>query len=147
MSNSNNYEDKQSKNESMDKRSTNGKRSSKRTRKNRVGGGTPRGNSGRTSDSTKRDYRDNLCNDPRWYIPTDQNLADVATFSFNHPAGYRNGNHRYYTPYTDNSSFFSKNRTETVPGVASLVLMPTIGMALDQTDAVNIAAVNMYGAS
>lgn len=114
--------------------------------KKRVGGGTPRDGGKYTSTNDSSDYRDNQCNDPAWYIPTDQNLSDVATFSFNHPAGYRSGAHSRYVNASQTTGFYSVDTKETVPGVASLRLMPTIGTSSDETSAVNIAAMNMYSA-
>lgn len=119
-------------------------RSGKNSKK-RVSGGTPRNGGKRSSSRNTRDYRDNICNDPRWYIPTDQNLKDVATFSFNHPAGYRNGEFARYTTET-NGAFYTNDRSKTVPGIATLTLIPAVGTSYDETSAVNIAAMNMYSA-
>lgn len=117
----------------------------KRNSKKRVSGGTPRNGSKRPGSRDSRDYRDNMCNDPRWYIPTDQNLKDVATFSFNHPAGYRNGEFTRYTSETV-GNFYTNDRSQTIPGIATLTLIPTVGTSSDETSAVNISAMNMYSA-
>lgn len=91
-----------------------------------------------TSDAEAKAYAArNTCNDPEWYVPTDRNLADVASFSYNTILGQSTGNSGVYTPTGNGFGNY-------VPGIASFRLIPTIGFATDETSPVNIAAINLY---
>lgn len=78
-------------------------------------------------------------NDPSWYVPTDQNIKDVASFSMNYPLGGEvsdlqcgEGNKN---KITEGYAF---------PGIMTLELVPTVGVSQDQTSAVNLAANSIY---
>lgn len=87
----------------------------------------------------------NNCNDPNWYIPSDQVLSDVASISYNNPLGIKTGNAGAYNMYYGNIAPDS-TAGDRVPGVASIELLPTVGYTADETSAVNIAAMNLYSA-
>lgn len=109
-------------------------------------GSSRKSNKSWNSDREAREYAaSNTCNDPSWYVPTDQTLVDVASISYNNPLGLKTGNEGKYTMYynTGTSKYTIANR---VPGVASIELIPTIGSAIDETSPVNIAAMNIYSA-
>lgn len=77
-------------------------------------------------------------NDPRWYVPTDQNLKDVANFSFNNPLGLLNVETAYQT---SDALGYSPNR---VPGVMSMWLAPTLGVSTNKASSLNVAAQAIY---
>lgn len=101
----------------------------------------------RSKSNSKRNTAsiDHKFNDPKWYVPNDQLVKDVASFSFNTPIGVSNGNRDGYQKYTL-TPFPASYTGDRVSGVASLVLTPTVGIATAQTSALNIAATNLYAA-
>lgn len=124
----------------------NRKNSSKRVSR-RYDNPNPRNNGNSNFDNVSNSSRDTACNDPSWYIPTDQNLKDVASFSYNFPAGRDNGRFENLTQVEDSTLIWYKVRhANFVPGIASLKLIPAVGEAIDETSSVNIAAINMYSA-
>lgn len=77
-------------------------------------------------------------NDPKWYVPTDQNLRDVANFSFNNPLGLPNVETAYPT---SSGAVYDPNR---VPGVMSFWLAPTLGVSTNNSSAINVASQAIY---
>lgn len=78
-------------------------------------------------------------NDASWYVPTEQLLKDVASFTYYDPLGN----------LIDLSS--SKDTTNTattfrqaLPGVTAIYFRPTPGISVDANSAVNVAATNMW---
>ena len=76
-------------------------------------------------------------NDPAWYSVNEQLLRDSASFPYSWPVGNR---------LTQVIQDGSKSRTtqQSVPGVLSLYLSPTIGWADSSESPVNVASRNIY---
>lgn len=75
-------------------------------------------------------------NDPSWYAKDAQLLKDTASFPFSIPAGNP-------VNITSTDEHFH-GLDYVVPGVMALYMKPCIGRAVDGTDAINIAARNIY---
>lgn len=129
MSNENKIDNsKKVENPTSKKNNSRGKRNSKRAGKNSpvtAGANTP-----------NTSYKGP--NDPRWYVPTDQNLKDVANFSFNNPLGLPNVSTAYKA---SSNAVYDPNR---VPGVMSVWLAPTLGVSKSKSSAINVAAQAIY---
>lgn len=116
--------------------SSKGKNSSKNGNRNR----RPSRNKA-FSDVESTEYAaENKCNDSSWYIPTDQNVKDVANFSYNTILGYDTNNANIYT-----IDSIESQTERVIPGIATYFMLPTVGISTDETSAMNIAAVDLYG--
>lgn len=94
--------------------------------------------------STKKfcdDQITDIHNAPQWYFKDERLLADVASFSFNHPLGTRLHFNNYHVPTTTIQNY---NGLSTIPGVMSIRLGLTPGIATDAQSPVNLAATNIY---
>lgn len=84
-------------------------------------------------------------NDPQWYFKQSQVLQDVASFSFAHPLGSRiNYTDILKLNNTDSIKMYYSAWLGTIPGLMSLTIAPTPGVAVDSQSPVNIAATNVY---
>lgn len=81
----------------------------------------------------RRDYHASSANDPMWYAQNAQLLSDYASLPFGAPLGL-----------TMDASLNLGDRPTALPGVMALYYEPTIGIAQNETDAVTIAARNIY---
>lgn len=79
-------------------------------------------------------------NDPQWYFKDSQILADVASFSFNKPLGSR----LYINRQLSNPQSVNSVALETVPGLMTMHIAPSIGVSRDAQSPANLAAVNVY---
>lgn len=94
-------------------------------------------------EAAKRYAEGNNCNDPSWYVPTDQNISDVANYSLNNILG---------TDYKLDSTYRKSQAVSAtagygytaVPGVYSIMLCPSVGVSQDPGSAVNMAATDLY---
>lgn len=73
------------------------------------------------------------CNDPAWYASDPQLLRDAAQIPFNWNLGNSFSLHNDYD-----------NKELVVPGICSIVLQPSIGVAENATSPVNVAAQAIY---
>lgn len=80
-------------------------------------------------------------NDPSWYLVNGQLAKDVANFSFNNALGDAISIHpgRVY----DMSTTLATN-TYRLPGIASVLVGPSVGPSLNETSPINVAAKNIY---
>nr|DAL51049.1 MAG TPA_asm: capsid [Bacteriophage sp.] len=86
----------------------------------------------RLGDSTK-------CapNDPAWYAANSSLLRDSGSFSFNNPIGNR-------ITLVPTGSGAIPAKTMSIPGVYAIKTAPSIGISVDNSSPVNIAARNIY---
>lgn len=89
----------------------------------------------RTED--KRDFK-GKDNDPSWYLVNGQLAKDVASFSFNNATGDR----MVFSPQGLVSTV--PNMYYRMPGIASILSGPTIGVSVDATSPINVASRNIY---
>lgn len=82
-------------------------------------------------------------NDPQWYFKNAQILKDVASFSFSKPLGTRTG---FYDTVAEVPGVTNNQHALTIsaPGLLSIGIGPTIGIAEDSQSPVNLAATNVY---
>lgn len=80
------------------------------------------------------------CNDPSWYIREGQLAKDVASFSFNNALG------NVVTLDADNSGGDRPiaGLDYTVPGIMRIHTMPAVGVSVNGSSPINIAAKNLY---
>lgn len=78
-------------------------------------------------------------NDPSWYLVNGQLAKDVASFSFNNATGDR----MTFSPQAFGGSMLP-NAYFRMPGIASVLTGPTIGVSVDGTSPINIAAKDIY---
>lgn len=96
----------------------------------------PRGGFSNKEDRTSTDKTDDkrTCyNDPKWYISDGQLAKDVASISFNTALGSS------FTLSSDNL-----DSKWTIPGIMSIMTMPTGGASMDENSPINIAARKVY---
>lgn len=72
-------------------------------------------------------------NDPNWYIPDGQLAKDVASISFNQPLG---------APFTLSSVNYDSKWT--LPGIMTILTMPTGGASTNPNSPINVAARKVY---
>lgn len=78
-------------------------------------------------------------NDPAWYSVNEQLLRDSASFPYSWPVG-----NRLTQIVQDDESSKSNVVEQSIPGVLSLYLSPTIGWADSSESPVNVASRNIY---
>lgn len=78
-------------------------------------------------------------NDASWYLVNGQLAKDVASFSFNNATGDR-------MVFAPNELYGSglPNSYYRMPGIATLLTGPTIGVSVDATSPINVASRNIY---
>lgn len=86
-------------------------------------------------------------NDPQWYFKDEQVLRDVASFSFSTPLGAPIDWKKYYTtpPSSAVVPINFSAAMNSVPGLMSLELGLSVGVANNAQDPINLAATNFYG--
>lgn len=94
--------------------------------------------SSRNSTSSNTSYGGSMCNDPSWYIPTDQNINDVASFSYSMPVGATLPMGKEF------SGISSSAAVKRAAGVMVFDMIPTVGLSVDQYSPLNAAANNIY---
>lgn len=77
-------------------------------------------------------------NDPSWYLVNGQLAKDVASFSFNNATGDR----MVFAP--NDVVALTPNAYYRMPGIASVLTGPTIGVSVDATSPINVASRNIY---
>jgi len=89
--------------------------------------------------SVKYDATTSKDNDASWYLVNGQLAKDVASFSFNNATGDR-------MVFAPNELYGSglPNAYFRMPGIASLLTGPTIGVSVDATSPINVASRNIY---
>lgn len=80
-------------------------------------------------------------NDPQWYFKDKRILEDTASYSFNQPLGTRLHFNQYHLPTGLDTN---KIGASAVPGLMTVRLALTPGIAVSAEDPVNIAATNVY---
>lgn len=78
-------------------------------------------------------------NDPAWYISRDQLAKDVASLSFNNALGAP-----ITIDFDQDGQTSASNFTLNIPGIMTIITVPTMGAASDGAAAINIAAKNIY---
>lgn len=91
-------------------------------------------------DARVRDTR-HTANDPQWYFKSNNLLNDVASFSYAQPLGADLRPDRILAPLAPSKNSGGLNA---VPGLMSITLAPTPGIARDAQDPINVAAQNVY---
>jgi len=89
-------------------------------------------------DKTQSKFKDN---DPSWYLVNGQLAKDVANFSFNNALG----DNISITPgrVFDISTTLASNNYR-LPGIASVMVGPSVGPSLSETSPINVASRNIY---
>jgi len=77
-------------------------------------------------------------NDPAWYAKNPQLMKDAASLAFSNILGLPLRNLTNGIPYTDMDAY------PTVPGICTLDYVTTPGIATGDSDAINVAAFNLY---
>lgn len=80
-------------------------------------------------------------NDPQWYFKSTQILNDVASFSFNKPVGSKLGFQNFHPNGEVTTNGLG---TSAIPGLMSIGIGPTAGIAQDAQSPLNLAATNVY---
>lgn len=101
-------------------------------------------NSRFTRNGFKKDEPDSAVakekfNDASWYVSREQIAKDVASLSFNNALGAPSDIDFVRDEYTTNSSY-----TLNVPGIYTILTVPTMGYSTDGSSPINIAAKNIY---
>lgn len=86
------------------------------------------------------DVKNEKFNDPSWYVKSPQMVKDVASLSFNNALG---------APVRIDSELHGTTINHTtfdtiVPGIATILTVPAMGIARTGADPINIAAKNIY---
>lgn len=121
------------------KNSKNSKQNASNTRRKAFNDNSPK----KMDEAAQRYAESNNCNDPSWYVPTDQNISDVASFSLNNILGtdYKLDSVYRKTPSVSETAGYGYTA---VPGVYSVMLCPTVGTSVNAGSAVNMAATDLY---
>lgn len=91
------------------------------------------------SGATVRNMQSCADNDPAWYAVNDQLLRDSASFPYSWPVG-----NRLTQIVQDTGAGRNAGVEQSIPGVLSLYLSPTIGWADSSESPVNVASRNIY---
>lgn len=92
-------------------------------------------------DIQKEDRRDN---DVSWYAYSPQLVIDAASLAYSNPLGAR---YNYYDAVSSGHDFAGTAeglKNETLPGIIALETAPTVGISVDNSSAINLAARNLY---
>lgn len=83
-----------------------------------------------------------VANDPKWYLKNGVLPKGVANFSFDQPTGDK----IVLAPYGFNNSSGADDTAGTfhMPGIGAIYTVPCCGRAMDETDPVNVAALDIY---
>lgn len=104
-----------------------------------------------TNNQRKRDfYKDkkepkvekDVANDPKWYLKNGALPKSVANFSFD----YATGDKVVISPFGYRAGTAADDAAGTmhIPGIGVIYTVPCVGRALDETDPVNVAAMDIY---
>lgn len=75
-------------------------------------------------------------NDPQWYYKSDDLLSSVASFSYAKPLG---------TQVLSTDDVYTKiSNWNTIPGLMTIKLAPTVGYSTDASSPINLGAQNVY---
>ena len=91
------------------------------------------------SGATVRNMQSCADNDPAWYAVNDQLLRDSASFPYSWPVG-----NRLTQIVQETGAGRNAGVEQSIPGVLSLYLSPTIGWADSSESPVNVASRNIY---
>lgn len=80
-------------------------------------------------------------NDPWWYYKDSAVLSDVASFSFSAPLGSKLHTDKFLP---DAAGFQVSQVFNAVPGLLTIGIAPTVGVAETAQDPINLAATNVY---
>lgn len=98
-----------------------------------------KGKAPKDEKSINYDTKRSKDNDASWYLVNGQLAKDVASFSFNNATGDR----MVFTP-NDLYSTGLPNAYYRMPGIATLLTGPTVGVSVDATSPINVASRNIY---
>lgn len=90
-------------------------------------------------DRTDSDIAKEKFNDPSWYITRDQLAKDVASLSFNNALGAPTR-----IAFDQDGQTSASDLVLNVPGIMTILTVPTMGYSADGSSAINIAAKNIY---
>jgi hypothetical protein len=94
---------------------------------------------GKREEYSKEKTSKGCANDPQWYLVNGQLAKDVANFSFNNAVG-----DRVVRNALQGGGKQLKSNTIMMPGIASILVTPSIGVSVWENSPVNVAAKDIY---
>lgn len=83
-------------------------------------------------------------NDVSWYTKNDAMLKDAASLSYNTPLGSPLHLEKVFMATKSTSSIKVNSYLDTIPGLMSLRVVPTVGVSTNSASPANLAAQNIY---